>query len=97
MLKCAVMTYTLPIRRSSLLQWQNKQDGESGFSDPLGLPDANCVLDFANWIQRKQVSHQGSQQLEDLIRKWLPLNLCFTPSVGYGHQGDAHAAGEHHL
>jgi hypothetical protein len=38
----------LPNGRYSLLQWQAEQDDESEFGDPLGLTDANCMLDFAN-------------------------------------------------
>jgi hypothetical protein len=96
MLKFAVPTYTLPNGRYSLLQWQAEQDDESEFGDPLGLTDANCMLDFAKWIQKNQVSHRGYQQLIGLIRKWLPLDLCFPPSVGCERQGGAHAGGEHH-
>ena len=96
MLKFAVPTYTLPNERYSLLQWQAEQDDKSEFGDPLGLTDANCMLDFAKWIQKNQVSHRGYQQLIGLIRKWLPLDLCFPPSVGCERQGGAHAGGEHH-
>ena len=68
----AVPKYRLPTHSRALLDWLDQQRDDEEFQGQLKPTDLNCVLDFADWVQRNQTSHREYRALVELITKWMP-------------------------
>ena len=88
--KYAVPPYLQRTDKYAIIDWLTDQNDEAEFADVDGMTQANCRLDFAEYVYRNQTSYTQYAKLTELMRKWTPVDTCFPETADGAPYGKDH-------